>query len=142
LSTTRTIVAATLAGLVAGLAVLGVGGRIVMRLLTVTLEEPAKFTVLGSLEVIGAGAAWGALTGPILLALDGFRVHVGRGVALLFGIIVLALAFVSLGVVLAFDGIVAPKAFIVLAAVLFLALFLVHGVAVELMLTRWRKQSR
>lgn len=119
---------------------LGVGGRIVMRVLTVTLQDPAEFTVLGTLEVIATGGAWGAVTGPILLAIDGLRAHVGRAVAPLFGIIVLALASLSLGAVLGFGDVVAPKAFIVLAIVLFLALFLLHGVAVDLMVTRWRQR--
>jgi hypothetical protein len=137
--TQRKLVAITvLLGFATGLLVLGIGGRVVMRVLTVTLEEPPRFTIVGTLEVIGAGGAWGALTGPVLLLLDRMRAHVDWAVGPTFGALVLILAFLAVGLVLGFGGrIVAPTTFILLAAILFPALFLVHGVAVEVLVTRW-----
>jgi hypothetical protein len=73
------VVIAAVAGLVAGTLVLGVGGRLAMRAIAYTEPAPPRFTGLGTLQVLGAGAAWGAVTGPALLVLDGLR-RVGAGI--------------------------------------------------------------
>ena len=59
------------AGLVSGLVVLGAGGRVVMRIVAYTTPEADKLTLGGTLEVVATGAAWGALTGPMMLLLHG-----------------------------------------------------------------------
>lgn len=52
----RQIGVTLVAGVAGGLVVLGMGGRVLMALLTLTTEEPARFTVVGTLQVAGAGA--------------------------------------------------------------------------------------
>jgi hypothetical protein len=140
--TQRKLVAITvLLGFASGLLVLGIGGRVVMRILTVTLEGPPSFTIVGTLEVIGVGGAWGALTGPLSLLLDRMRAHHAWAVGPTFGALVLILAFLAVGLVLGFgERVVAPTTFMVLAAILFPALFVVHGVAVDALVTRWVKR--
>lgn len=134
------VVIAAVAGLVAGTLVLGVGGRLAMRAIAYTEPAPPRFTWLGTLQVLGAGAAWGAVTGPALLVLDGLRARWHWATGLVFGAVVLGLAALFVGSVLGFGGrIVAPPAFIILSAVVFPILFLAHGVMVNLAVRRWQR---
>ncbi len=134
---------AALAGLVAGTLVLGVGGRLAMRAVAYTEPAPPRFTWLGTLQVLGAGAAWGTVTGPVLLVFDGLRARRHWAAGPVFGAVVLGLAALVVGAVLGFGGrIVAPPAFIILSAVVFLALFLAHGVMVDLLVSRWQRSQR
>ena len=124
----RQIGVTLVAGVAGGLVVLGMGGRVLMALLTPTTEEPARFTVVGTLQVVGAGAAWGALTGPVLLVL---RSTSRRASGVILGVVALLSAFSVVFSLAGFDGgIVAPPKFIVGAAILFPALFVAHGVSV------------
>lgn len=132
-----------LAGLVAGFLVLGVGGRIAMRLTAFTAPEPPQLTVAGTAQVLLAGAAWGAVTAPLLLLMDGLRPRLRWGVGLIFGVLVLVLAGLAVGLVLGMSGrIVAPPAFIVLSAVLFPGLFVLHGVGTDWLLHWWMRLPR
>lgn len=54
-------------GAVVGTVVLGLGGRLVMRLLSIASSVPEVFSVGGSLTVVGAGALSGA-AGALLFA--------------------------------------------------------------------------
>jgi phosphotransferase system glucose/maltose/N-acetylglucosamine-specific IIC component len=56
---------------------------------------------------------------------------------LTFGLLTLVLAILTTGLVLGFDGVVAPSSFIVLGTVLFVSLFMLHGVIVAALTTRW-----
>jgi len=117
------------AGLASGLLILGVGGRIAMRVVAYTASDPLRFTLGGTLQVVALGAAWGGLTGPILLLLARLPRSRRRWTGPLFGTIVLGLAVLIVGTVLGFEGrIVAPPAFIALSAVLFPLLFVLHGI--------------
>lgn len=139
-SRTRNIAIATVAGLVVGTLVLGIGGRLAMRAVAFTEPAPPRFTWLGTLQVLAAGAVWGALTGPLLLAFDRIRGRLHWFTGLVFGAMVLGLAVVAVGLVVGFTSqIVAPAMFIVLSVVLFLTLFLAHGLVVDLLVRRWRR---
>jgi hypothetical protein len=126
-----------LAGFVAGLVVLGFGGRVVMRVLTVTTEAAPEFTVGGTLEVFGVGVGWGVLTAPLLLLVKRQQKLSGRGEGPVFGLLTLALAILLTGVTFGFDGIVAPGGLIVLSSVLFPGLFVLHGMVVAALTRRW-----
>jgi hypothetical protein len=130
------------AGLLGGLVVLGVGGRIAMRIVAYTTPEPERFTLTGTLTVLGVGAAWGALTAPLLLlARPSLRDRQWLGPA--FGAVVLGLALVLPGLALLSGGrLVAPAAFIVASAILFPALFLLHGTLVVWLARRWEPDAR
>lgn len=117
-----------LAGLIVGFVVLGLGGRILMRLLAFITPEPSRFTLSGTLEIIGAGAAWGGLTAPLLMAMARWQSRFGRALGLLFGLVVMMPALLLFVPLSGFDGrIVAPPLFIVGTVVLFPLLFIVHG---------------
>lgn len=118
-----------LKGLIVGLLVLGVGGRTLMRFLAFITPELPRFTFIGTLVIIGAGAAWGGLTAPLLMVLARWRPRSRRIFGLLFGLIVMMLALILFIPLSGFDGrIVAPRLFIVGTIVLFPPLFIVHGI--------------
>jgi hypothetical protein len=56
-----------LVGAVVGAVVLGVGGRMVMRAIAQVTEQGVYFTLRGSMTVVGAGAAFGAVGGTLLV---------------------------------------------------------------------------
>ena len=60
-------IAGALAGAVLGAALLGVGGRIAMRVIALVENQPRGFTWDGSLAVVMLGAAAGAATGGLFL---------------------------------------------------------------------------
>ena len=131
------------AGLVSGCLVLGIGGRIAMRIVGYTTSEPERFTLAGTLQVIGIGTGWGAITAPILLLLQGSPIKDSRWLGPGFGGIVLSPAILALLVMLGFGGrIVAPGAFIVASAVLFSVVFLAHGVTAMCLARRWERRAR
>ncbi len=65
----QTFVRAVALGAVVGAAVLGIGGRLLMRLVAILLGLSGGFSLGGSAEVIAAGAMYGALAGTLLLPL-------------------------------------------------------------------------
>ncbi|MHC4710631.1 MAG: hypothetical protein ACYTA3_09445 [Planctomycetota bacterium] len=138
LSRAHRVAIAAAAGLVAGTVVLGVGGRLLMRAVAYTDPAPARFTWLGTLGVLGAGAAWGTVTGPVLLLFDMLRAGWQWARGIVFGTVVLGLAALAVGSIVGFGGpILAPPAFIILSAVAFPLLFLAHGVLVDVLVRRW-----
>lgn len=125
------------AGLLSGLVVLGVGGRLAMRVVAYTGAEPPEFTLSGTGQVLLVAAGWGALTAPLLLPLEPLRRRHVRAIGPVFGLAVMTLA--GLTIVLVTDGrIVAPPAFILSSALLFPLLFVVHGTVVGSLARRWR----
>jgi hypothetical protein len=139
-SRTRLVAVAAVAGLLAGALVLGIGGRLAMRAVAYADPAPTRFTWIGTLQVLGAGAAWGAVTGPVLLVFDGLRARLRWTTGLVFGAVVMVLAVLGVGLVAGFAGrIVAPPVFILLTAVVFPMLFLAHGVLVDVLARRWRR---
>lgn len=112
-----------------------------MRMLAFTTPEEPRFSWLGSSQVMGAGAAWGLVTGPILMLLRPMRWRRGiEGPA--FGLIVLALACPPFLVLSGFRGsIVAPASFLWLSSVAFPGLFALHGVLVRRLSSRWPSRT-
>ena len=104
------------AGAVLGFILLGIGGRIGMRIIANELGQPGGFTVEGSLTVALLGAASGAIIALIFLllrtALPAHRWLRGT----LFWVICLAIALRGL------------RPVTVLNATTFLPLFLAHGI--------------
>lgn len=132
-----------LAGFVAGLVVLGIGGRLLMRGLAYVTPEAPRFTLAGTLQVIGAGAVWGAVTAPLLRIPAGSLSVRPRVAGALHGVIVLVLAVLLFLAVTGGGGrIVAPVSFVVLSAVLFPLLFIVHGMVVALLVSFQRRRRR
>ncbi len=139
MSRARLVAVAAVAGLLAGTLVLGIGGRLAMRAVAYADPAPTRFTWLGALQVLGAGAVWGTVTGPLVLAFDGLRARLGGATGLAFGAVVLGSAVLAVELVAGFGGrIVAPPAFIILSAVVFPILFLAHGVMVDVLVRWWR----
>ena len=124
------------AGVVTGLVVTGIGGRVTMRLIALGQPRVPAFTVAGSLVVVAAGTAVGT-GGGLLYALARPRLP-GRGLArgLLFGLLVWLL-----GLAIGFPQPAVPpgghwETGDVVARLGFLALSLVAGAALEAT-TRW-----
>lgn len=65
-----------------GAIVLGIGGRVLMRIIALANGSAGGFSIAGSLEVVAAGALFGALGGLVLLILDRARLHRRRAVIL------------------------------------------------------------
>jgi hypothetical protein len=133
---TARVAIAMLAGLASGLIVLGVGGRLLMRALTVALVESPRFTWTGTLAVLGTGAAWGAITGPLLLPIRAALSRGGPVAGAVHGVASFVLAgfvFVAAG---GASNVVAPPFFLVLSGISFPALFLLYGLAVERLASR------
>jgi hypothetical protein len=65
-----------------GALVLGVGGRVLMRIIALASGSGGGFSLAGSLEVVAAGALFGALGGLVLLILDRAGLHRRRALNL------------------------------------------------------------
>jgi hypothetical protein len=129
----RTVI---LAGFLAGFLVLGLGGRVVMRILAYTTPAAPRFTIAGTLQVIALGAIWGGLTAPVWQLLSSLPSRWIRVVT--YGSVALGLAGLALALLATFGGrVVAPLGFLVLGAVLFPLLFLAHAGLLEWLVTRW-----
>ncbi|MDH3380154.1 MAG: hypothetical protein OEQ39_24800, partial [Gammaproteobacteria bacterium] len=105
---------------------------ILMRLLAFITPESPRITFIGTVQIIGAGAAWGGVTAPLLMALARWRPRFGCAFGSLFGLVVMLLALGFFVLFSGFDGrIVAPPLFIVGTVVLFPLLFIVHGLVLD-----------
>lgn len=133
----RQLVLACIAGLVSGLLILGLGGRTLMRLLAFTTPEDPRFSWAGTLQIIALGGVWGTLTGPLVLLTRPRLENWFAGA--LFGLLVLLPAAVVFAIFSGFTGeIVAPASFLWLGAHTFPTLFMLHGLAVSSLVSRWR----
>ena len=137
---TKKIIIVMLAGLAAGTVILGIGGRIAMRMVAVAADEKMRFTVGGTLEIILAGAGGGTLGSLLFLFLQRFLPQAGSRRGLKLGAAFLVIAILPL--LPSLGGVVAPLKMIVATIVLFPALFLAYGIAVEAIVVRWLKTER
>lgn len=129
---TKRVISLGLAGLVVGFVVLGLGGRILMRLLAFLTPEPPRFTLGGTVQVIGVGTLWGGITAPLLMVLTRWKPLFRRAFGLLLGLVVMAPALVLFLLFSGFRGsLVAPPILIIGAMVLFPLLFIAHGYVLE-----------
>lgn len=135
----REYAACLAAGFASGALALGIGGRLLMRLLAFTTPELPRFSWFGSFEVVAAGAVWGIATSPILVFLER---RLRRRSGPVFGLIVLAIAVPPFLVLSGFRGsLEAPALFLWLSAVSFPILFVAHGWLVSHLWRRWRPGS-
>lgn len=127
----RELIILLAAGLLSGLLVLGIGGRMVMRLAAFTTPEAPRFSWPGTLQIAGSGAVWGLVTAPLLLIFRAMGLS-RRVRGALFGLAVLALAIPPFLTFSGFTGtLVAPASFFWLGAIAFPILFALHGIFVE-----------
>lgn len=130
----RLLARGAVAGAVAGTLILGVGGRLVMRIMALLFSpEPPEFSWGGSLDVIGAGAMYGTLAGllrePLARRLPRRAVGPALGVVTYLGI-----ALVSRAAKDAAASVPAPPRLVGL--VLFLVLCVGFGIAVDAVVRR------
>jgi hypothetical protein len=114
----------------AGALLLGLGGRLAMRLFAAATGRPGAFSVRGTLTVVFAGAVAGLIGGALFVAVQ--RRLPGRAPAR-------GLAFGVLCLVLAAPGIRPPRP---LTFGLFTPLFLVYGAAVAALWERTAAERR
>ncbi len=113
-----------------------------MRGLAYLTPEPPRFSALGTLEVIGLGIVWGALTAPMQRLVEGDPPRSPVVVGLAHGAIVFGSALAGFLIITGGVGrIVAPTLFIVLGVVSFPLLFLAHGLVVGAMARTDREGS-
>jgi ABC-type amino acid transport substrate-binding protein len=117
-------------GAAAGSALLGLGGRLAMRLFALATERPPAFTVRGTLVVAFAGAVAGALGGMLFWAVWRYLPGASWMRGLTFG----ALTFV-----IATPGIRPPRP---LTFGLFAPLFLAYGLGLSALWTRYGAHAR
>jgi hypothetical protein len=135
---TRRIGIALAAGLVTGFLILGAGGRIAMRVAAYAITASPDMTVNGTLLVLGIGSVWGCVTAPFLVLLERVGPRTRRHAGVILGLVSLLLAVLIFAFVGGFiGGIVAPPMFIALGVLLFTTLFLVNGLVVQALVTRW-----
>lgn len=125
---------AGLAGALTGALVLGVGGRMAMRLAALIGDRAAGFTWGGSLEVVAAGALYGAAGGLLWVAVAR---RLGRAMT---GPALGAATFAGIGLVSdaaqsAAASLPGPRRLTALA--LFLLLCVAWGVATDIAARRW-----
>ncbi len=65
----RNVIGGAVVGATLGALILGLGGRIMMRLLAVMIERDPAFSLGGSLEVVAYGAIVGAVSGAVFALL-------------------------------------------------------------------------
>lgn len=123
----RRFAIALLAGAGVGLVILGVGGRIAMRIIAIVAGQAPGFSVGGTLDVVLVGGMWGAPGGSIALMLERFVTRrLLRGVVL--GAIGFGVAMLTVG--RALSGPVAGPRVWPIAVTLCAALFLAYGIAI------------
>jgi hypothetical protein len=130
----RSLVRDAILGTAIGLAVLGVGGRIVMRVIALRTGAAPSFTLGGTLSIVAAGAAAGAV-GALLYALarTAARRLAGGHAAVRLLVFFVLLALVTLR---GLHG--SPPA----SAALFWPLVLVYGLALDRASTHLDAPSR
>ena len=98
-----------------------------MRLLAFITPEAPRFTWYGTLQIIGLGAVWGMLTGPLILATPP-RMRESRLGAVAFSLVLFVVAAIPFLLYSGFSGsLAAPAAFLWLGALGFPALFAAWG---------------
>jgi hypothetical protein len=129
------------AGTIAGLLVLGIGGRLLMAALVLLMGGRPDFTAGGSLKVVLVGTGYGALGGLLLLPL---RRVVGERRLLsgpLLGLVLLGVGWLTSPVGRAAGS--GPGSRVVIVLALAMLAFIAYGVATDALLGRWLpRQSR
>jgi hypothetical protein len=135
----RRIAIALLAGAGVGLVILGIGGRIAMRIIALAAGQAPGFSVGGTFDVVLLGGLWGAPGGPIVLLLERLvtRRRTLHGVVL--GVIGFAAALLTVGRQL--EGSVTQPPVWPIAVGLCGVLFLAYGVAVAVVLGWWSERG-
>jgi len=129
------------AGTVAGLLVLGLGGRLLMAALVLLRGGRPGFTAGGSLRVVLVGTAYGALGGLLLLPLR--RVVGGRRLLSgpLLGLVLLVVGWLTSPVGRATAS--GPGRREVIVVALAVLAFIAYGVTTDVLLGHWlARQSR
>lgn len=122
-------VVATLAGLAAGTVVLGIGGRVAMRIIALATGQVPGFSLGGTLEVLVAGAWRGTIGGLVYLVLGRFVPAKGPWKGLALGILLFLIVVATLRPSIRQQ--VATLGVVPLAVGLFGLLFIVYGIAVD-----------
>lgn len=127
------------AGLVSGTFILGIGGRLAMRLIAMLGGLPGGFSWGGSFEVVALGSFIGLLSGAIFGMIEklGFQKRAYSG--LLYG----ALVFGSI-IILPIEGKGAAAGFPKLLLIIYLIfgnLFLLYGWALATLFDRWNPRT-
>lgn len=116
------------AGLVCGIIVLGIGGRLAMRLIALASAQPPVFSLGATLEVLAAGAWRGAVGSAIYLAVRRVAGRSSPWVAgLVTGLLLFAFAVITLRASIRVQ--IAALDIGPLAAGLFGAVFVLYGLA-------------
>lgn len=131
----RADIRVVLAGGVAGVAILGVGGRMAMATLPLLTGLRPRFSWGGSLEVVLLGSIYGAFGGVVLALLRRTRFVTLPGAPLIFGLMMLGSAWASssVGRATAATAPVAEPLVWLLAAMFFIT----YGFAASSLATRW-----
>jgi len=136
----RTSVSAVLAGAIAGVVVLGVIGRVVMAGVALVTGSPLNISMRGLLEVLFVGVLVGAIGGFLLLPVR----SVVRGGQMARGAVLGALLFLGSflfsllwRMCLSSSQTVLPLTLVVVGV-----LFVIYGIAVEVLMTRLERDSR
>jgi hypothetical protein len=109
-----------------------------MRVAAYAITASPDMTVNGTLLVLGIGSVWGCVTAPFLVLLERVGPRTRRHAGVILGLVSLLLAVLIFAFVGGFiGGIVAPPMFIALGVLLFTTLFLVNGLVVQALVTRW-----
>lgn len=135
----RSVAIALLAGAAVGLLILGIGGRIAMRIIARAAGQTPGFSVGGTLAVILSGALWGLSGGPVALGLEQHTrwPRLARGVVL--GGIGFAVAMLTVGRQL--DGPVTEPPLWPIAVAMCAALFLGYGILVAIVVGKTRERG-
>lgn len=131
----KNIAIVLLIGTAAGIVVLGIGGRIAMRIIALATDQVPEFDLVGSLEVLAAGAWRGALGGLFYLALTRFLPAKGLWKGLALGPLLFLFSAVTLRPGL--RGLPVALGVVPLTIALFGSVFIVYGIAVDFAVARW-----
>lgn len=124
-----------LAGVLSGLAFLGIGGRIAMRGLAVAVDRPTNFGIAASVGIVLIGSILGLL-GGVLFALVGSRLpRPAAAKGLIFGTLFFAL-LIPLQPAAVQEEIAAFQGHLLLATICFWLIFAAYGVTMSVVVTR------
>jgi hypothetical protein len=123
------ISAGLISGLIAGFTVLGIGGRMAMRLVSIAEGKPARFTIGGTVFVLLAFSVIGIILSVPFATLQKYLPSSNLRKGATFGLL-LMLVIVWAPPLLANDGADELNLASIVARTLFSALFLAYGVIV------------
>jgi len=139
---TEKITVGLISGLIAGFSVLGIGGRIAMRLIAMAQGQPQKFTARGTLGVLVVFSIIGMILSVPFAALQGHMRSSNMQKGATFGLLltlVIVWAMPMVPLVLGNDGADGLSSGSIAARILFSVLFLAYGVIVASVSERLEK---